>query len=318
MYFGGGTPSLMPVKFIAQLVKAVRSRFITTAELEVSVEANPGTVDPRYLEELLLAGVNRLSFGFQTLNDGLLTTFRRAHLAADSLHAFRLAREAGFSNINVDLMYALPGQTLEAWKRDLETVLELQPEHISAYQLTVHEGTVLYKQVVAGMVQLPDSDLAADMYLLACEMLAKAGYDHYEIANWGRRPCLHNLIYWRREPYIGFGAGAHSFVHDIRYWNVAHPARYIASVLAKGVALDNWEEASGPVGAAERIMLGLRLRQGLDDRELEATHPTVRSKTAEALGTFQRFGLAQHRDGRWRLTERGWLVANWLFEKVLP
>jgi oxygen-independent coproporphyrinogen-3 oxidase len=318
VYFGGGTPSLIRPEAIAQLLRSVRQRFTVAEGFEVSLEANPGTVEPTSLSLLLEAGVSRISLGFQTLDDHLLLLFRRGHSAADAVNAFRMARAVGFTNINVDLMYGLPGQTLEAWRRDLAAVLELEPDHLSAYQLTVHPGTALYWQVVNGMVQLPEPDLAADMYLLACEMLASAGYEHYEIANWGRKICRHNLIYWRREPYMGFGAGAHSFIDEVRYWNVAHPGVYVARILSGGVAVEGQEETVGPVAAAERAMLALRLRSGLSDAELKSLYPSVRDKAAEGLRRFQDYGLARRVGSRWRLTEQGWLVANYLFEKLLP
>ncbi len=318
VYFGGGTPSLMPVQAIARVLDAVHHRFIVPHDLEVSLEANPGTVDASYLEGILEAGVNRLSLGFETLDDNLLKLFRRGHTAVDALEAFRLAREAGFTNINVDLMYALPGQTLQDWQRDLSAVLELEPEHISAYQLTVHKGTVLHRQVAQGIVDLPDADLAADMYLVACDMLATAGYEHYEIANWGRRPCIHNLIYWHREPYMGFGAGAHSLVNHLRYWNVASPSAYIAKVLAEGIAVDGVEELSKAVADAEVVILALRLREGIAETELVGLDNAVRYRASAALLNFSQFGLADTLGGRWRLTERGWLVANCLFERLLP
>ncbi len=318
VYLGGGTPSLLSSTQIEAILHAIRDRFWTRSDMEVTIEANPGTVDQSYMERLLRLGVNRLSLGFETLDDRMLRLFRRGHTSRDSFGAFHMARAAGFDNVNIDLMYALPGQTLEDWRKDLEQVIALQPEHVSAYQLSLHENTVLFKQVARGLVRLPDDELSAEMYLMACEMLGAAGYEHYEIASWARKRCQHNLIYWRREPYLGFGAGAHSFAKNVRYWNAMHPAEYIRRVMTTGLAVVGSERVEGDLALSEKAMLALRLRDGLSEAELVHASSGQQSRIRESLEAFRSLALAERGGDRWSLTERGWLVANDLFVRLLP
>ncbi|GAG27108.1 unnamed protein product, partial [marine sediment metagenome] len=212
VFLGGGTPSLLPLAEVEHIMTALRQRFRLAANAEVSFEANPGTVDCPYLEGLRSLGVNRLSLGVQSFHDDELATLGRIHTAAQAREAYHTARLAGFDNVNLDLIYDLPRQTMTAWQYTVREAVALRPDHLSLYALTLEEGTPLADDVARGRLPPPDADLAADMYLWAEDALAAAGYQHYEISNWALpdRECRHNLAYWLNEPYLGLGAGAHS------------------------------------------------------------------------------------------------------------
>lgn len=212
IFFGGGTPSLLPLAEIERIMAAVREAFEVAPDAEVSLEANPGTVDLEYLKGLLAAGVNRLSFGVQSFHDDELQALDRIHSAGEARAGYRWAREAGFRRVSLDLIYGLPGQGMERWQETLEEAVALGPEHLSLYALTVEEGTKLAYDVDNGRVPGPDPDMQAAMYEWSMERLERAGYRQYEISNWAQpgEECRHNLVYWRNGEWLGLGAGAHS------------------------------------------------------------------------------------------------------------
>jgi len=246
VFFGGGTPSLLPLAHIERIMAALRDSFRLDPDAEVTLEANPGTLrEPQgermedYLRGLLAAGVNRLSFGVQSFHDDELAALDRIHSAADALDSYRWAREAGFARINLDLIYGLPEQAFERWQSTLEQAIGLAPEHLSLYALTVEEGTKLAYDVAHGRAAEPDPDLQASMYEWSCRRLAAAGYQQYEISNWCRpgEECRHNLVYWRNGEWLGLGPGAHSHLRG-----------------NKGQGTGNWEQGTqngGPKGRAE-------------------------------------------------------------------
>ena len=212
VFFGGGTPSYLPEGDIAEIMRVAADAFRIDPEAEVTLEANPGDLDSNACQGLLRQGVNRLSIGVQSLDNGLLQLLGRRHSADGAVEAFQTARNAGFTNVNLDLMYGLPDQTLDQWSDTIERLAALSPEHISLYALTLEEGTPMRVWADQGKIPEPDPDLAADMYAKARTVLDASGYHHYEISNWSQ-PGLesqHNLIYWRNEPYLGVGPGAHS------------------------------------------------------------------------------------------------------------
>ncbi len=234
IYLGGGPPTVLPLSLLEKVLSALCQAFQVAADVEITVEANPGTVDSNYLTGLLNLGVTRLSLGVQSFDDGLLRLLERIHTAAEAVESYNLARQAGFANINLDLIYGIPHQTLEHWRTTLREAIHLQPDHLSLYALTLEEHTPLAQRVARGEIPHPDDDLAADMYILAEEVLAEAGYIHYEISNWAgpisniqsqisNHKCQHNLTYWRNQPYLGFGAGAHSYFGGRRWHNVLSP-----------------------------------------------------------------------------------------------
>ena len=229
VFFGGGTPSYLPEGSLAMVMNAIRGAFGLADDAEITAEANPDDLGEEKLASLLEAGVNRLSIGVQSLDDGLLQVLGRRHSAREAVDAFDAARGAGFDNVSIDLMYGLPDQTPEQWGATLDTALGLRPSHISMYCLTLEEGTPMERDATAGRIPVPDGDLAADMYLAAEMKTAEAGLRHYEISNWAipGRESRHNLLYWRNRPFLGVGPGAHSYLDGHRFHNIRSPREYI-------------------------------------------------------------------------------------------
>lgn len=235
IFFGGGTPSLLTEKQFSQILETVNKYFDLSSLSEVSLEANPGTVNLEYLRQLKQCGFSRISFGVQSIHQPELSLMGRIHTHEDSLRAIEWARLAGFDNLNIDLIYGLPNQSMNAWQKSVEEMLRLTPEHISMYALGVEEGTPLYEWIETKQVVAPDEDLSVLMYEQATELLRENSFEIYEISNFARKDplldyrCLHNLQYWRNLPYIGIGAGAHGFIENIRTENKKTVAEYINS-----------------------------------------------------------------------------------------
>ncbi|MEE9284904.1 MAG: radical SAM family heme chaperone HemW [Dehalococcoidia bacterium] len=333
-FLGGGTPSWLSVEHLGRVTEAARGAFSFAPDCEFTAEANPGDVSLQQLERWRAMGINRISIGVQSFDDSLLGVLSRRHSAAEAAQAYRTARAAGFANVNLDLMYGLPGQSLAVWKRTLEAAIGLDPPHLSLYALTIEEGTPLWRDVRDGRMPSPDPDLAADMYALAEEMLDGAAYRHYEISNWARAgyECRHNLAYWRNEPFLGVGPGAHSYLDGRRFWNIRSPAEYVRRLSrnkpecsASPPASPVVEEAralAGPERLSESIILGLRLDEGVGLAELEAPagrgDAALRGRFLEALHEFVGLGLVSCDEGRFRLTRRGRLLSNEVFVRLLP
>ena len=335
IFFGGGTPSLAPLPLLERVLDAVREAFDVAADAEITLEANPGTVDDAYLRGLRVLGINRLSLGAQSFDDRELRALDRIHDAAAVLSASRAARAVGFENINLDLIFGIQGQDPTSWRRTLARALALQPEHLSLYALTVEEGTKLAQQVRNSLVPAPDPDLQAELYEIASEQLADAGYVQYEISNWSLpgRECRHNLVYWRNEPYLGLGAGAHSHLAGRRFAVVRAPAAYIArthaavgGLVAPGEPLARRfpeiaeEIADDPLtDASDTLILGLRLNAGVEIAAFAARYGRPPAALCgEALAELERWGLIEQTDGRLRLTARGRFLANEVFVRLLP
>ena len=240
VFFGGGTPSLLSAPQFDSILQTLRSAFTFTADAEISIEANPGTISPEKLNAIRKSGINRISFGVQSANTEELRMLERIHDFFTVIEAVSTARKAGFDNLNLDLIYGLPEQTLSTWQTTLQRIVDLNPEHISAYALTLEHGTPFGRWSSKGLLPLPDPDLAAEMYEFAEEFLASNGYVHYEISNWAKdvnqlsafshqpsHACRHNLQYWRSFPYLAFGAGAHGYANGYRYSNVLRIKTYI-------------------------------------------------------------------------------------------
>jgi oxygen-independent coproporphyrinogen III oxidase len=326
IYIGGGTPTVLPQELLAQTLQACRQHFQIHAEAEISVEANPGTVDERKLDALRRAGVNRLSLGAQSLNDRLLRLIGRIHNAEQVAHTFRLARGAGYDNINLDLMYGLPEQSTADWQDTLAKALALSPEHLSLYALTLHDETPLAQRIARGALSALDDDLAADMYSYARSLLAANGYEHYEISNWAKRTeragrsfrCRHNLTYWLDQTYIGIGAGAHSYCARQRYWNVSRPEEYIRRLATGGSPIADSEDIGRRTEISEFMILGLRLIEGVtDERFARRFGCEMRSLYASEIDALAAQGLLIVARDRIRLSERGHLLGNEVFERFL-
>ena len=330
IFLGGGTPSLLLPEQVAALLAAARSAFAVDADAEITLEANPGTLEYGRLDEMRGAGVNRLSMGAQSFDADLLRWMGRIHTPDEIEQAFLAGRAAGFTSINLDFIYALPGQSLATWEATLDRALTLAPDHLSLYSLIVEEGTPLFRWVAQGKVTPAEEDLAADMYERARDRLAGVGYHHYEISNWARpgHECRHNLTYWHNLPYIGLGAGAHGWSGRERYAE-ARPIRdYIARVTAPpqperrplpALAVVEREDIDETLEMAETAILGLRLVDGLDLTRFERRFgATFDAAFGERLAPLAGYGLVERADGRIRLTERGLLLGNEVFERLLP
>jgi len=301
-FFGGGTPTTLPAARLVRLLDDLRGVFAFVPEAEITSEANPDTLDEAYLSALLEAGVTRLSMGVQSFDPEVLTALERIHSPEAALRAFAAARQAGFGNVNLDLIYGACGETLDSWRRTLEWAIDLGPEHLSCYALTVEPATPLGRKVAAGLVPAPDPELQADMYESACALLADAGYEHYEVSNWARPGyrCLHNMGYWEGRPYLGLGAGAHSYRDRVRWWNVRPPQQYMATLAAGMKPVSGREMLSEEENKLERLLLGLRVADGV---------PAIWVDPSRAE-PFLAEGLAEHRNGRLALTDRGLFLAN--------
>jgi oxygen-independent coproporphyrinogen-3 oxidase len=338
IFFGGGTPSLLPPAFLGKTLEAIARRADLRPGVEITVEANPGTLSLDKLRGLRQIGVNRLSFGVQTFDDPLLKSLGRTHTGAEAVEALEMARRAGFDNVNLDFIYGLPGQNLATWQATLERALSIRPAHLSLYGLTVEEGTMLHRQVESGKLTPADSDTAADMYELAQDLLEKAGYVQYEISNWALRSpddipgasprlaCQHNLVYWRNEPYLGSGPGAHSSFAGWRYPVLKDPDDYIRRLRANQsvVVAEEAEQINRKVDLADSVILALRLNEGLElgrvGREFGQPLEQLFPGTIEMLdgaGLVERFKGSLGED-RLRLTRRGRLVSNEVFLRFLP
>jgi oxygen-independent coproporphyrinogen-3 oxidase len=332
IFFGGGTPTSLAAEQLIDLVETVKASFALQPEAEITSEANPGALTVEYLQALRRGGINRLSLGVQSFDDRELAFLSRLHNAEAARQAVRHARRAGFDNLSLDLIFNLPNQSVAQWQFTLREALRLEPEHLSIYALIVEAGTPLQRQVSQGQVSAPDDDLAAEMYAVTLEMLAEAGYAHYEISNWARArgeagwesPWLasaHNLIYWRNQPYLGLGAGAYGTLNGQRWANVKRPQDYIAKIeggAGLGPARDvKTVESIGPATAmTEHMMLGLRLvREGVGAAEFEARFGLpLNHRYARAI----EYGLKHHLlewiespgGPRLRLTRQGRFLAN--------
>jgi oxygen-independent coproporphyrinogen-3 oxidase len=321
VFFGGGTPSvLMPVQ-IGSILDAARGRYALKPGAEVTMEANPGTITLEKFEGYLRAGINRLSMGVQVLDDVMLKKLGRIHTAEGALESYRLARQAGFENVNLDFIFGLPNQDLAHLDKMLDRLLEIDPlpEHLSCYSLIVEEHTPLYVGVERGLIQVPGEDETADMYELIGERLAAAGLEQYEISNWSRgKPCEHNLVYWHDGRYLAFGPGAHGYWGDVRYSTVLAPAEYIRRVEAGESAVTERETVSKRDEMGEFMMLGLRLNEGISRGDFGRRFGTT---VEEAFGAEMReligYGLLEIVDDRVRLTERGRLLGNEVFERFI-
>ena len=329
VFFGGGTPSLLTPAQIRAILAAIETHFVLLPDVEISLEANPNDITRDYLAALRDAGINRLSIGMQSAIQSELTLYARRHDNDAVAHAVSAARLAGFDNLNLDLIYGAPLQTLESWETSLRQMLALKPDHVSLYALGLEDGTPMKTWVENGRLPSPDDDLAADMYELATTVLGEAGYEQYEISNWAKpgHACRHNLQYWVNLPYVGLGPGAHGFAGGVRYANVLSPQRYIAALQAHGddyefpytPAIDTATRVDRETEISETLMMTLRLtRRGV-----------LRAEFAERFGsdlldlhgpTIERFaglGLLEVDAERVRLTERGRLLSNIVFRELV-
>ena len=308
VFFGGGTPTLLPPGDLARMLGGVIDAFGIREGAEVTVEANPDTVTPAVAEELARAGVTRLSVGMQSAVPAVLAALDRTHRPENVRGAVTAARDAGLA-VSVDLIYGAPGESLADWRESLDAAVALAPDHVSAYALIIEDGTKLARQIRRGEVAAPDDDLQADMYELADAVLADAGFAWYEVSNWARTPAQrsrHNMAYWRGTDWWGFGPGAHSHVAGLRWWNVKHPAAYAARLAAGESPAAGTERPEPSARALERVLLRSRMAEGLPLDELpEPGRDRVAGLVADGLVVG-----AEALRGRVVLTLRGRLLAD--------
>jgi oxygen-independent coproporphyrinogen-3 oxidase len=317
VFVGGGTPTLLPAADLGRLLRLVDDAFGLRPDVEVTTEANPESVDVAALERLNADGYTRVSFGMQSARSHVLAALDRRHTPGRVSEVVRWARKAGFTHVNLDLIYGAPGESARDWAASLDAAVQLAPDHVSAYALTVEEGTKLARRVRRGELLEADDDLLADRYVQADDALTAAGLAAYEVSNWAAGPdawCRHNLGYWRSDNWWGFGPGAHSHVGGVRWWNVRHPSDY-ANRLARGHSPAAAREVLDPESRrSERVMLGVRITEGLPATELT---PAGRAAAAElaAAGLVEGWALD---GGRVRLTRRGRLLADTVVHALLP
>ena len=336
VYFGGGTPSYIPPGSIESTMAAIRSSFDVLTSAEISMEANPGDVTPERVASWRSSGINRMSIGVQSFDDGLLVSLGRRHTSEQAAEAAQVAKSHGFDNFSLDLMFGLPGQTLDQWRLSLERCTELGPRHVSLYGLSLEPGTPLEADVRLGRTPLPDPDLGADMYTLAEDRLAAEGLDHYEISNWARPgyESVHNLAYWKLTPFLGLGAGAHSFVGGRRFSNIRSPRGYAQRLEAPVVlddvhahpaeaaralgVVDQIEPASRSAVMADAMMMGMRLKVGVSNAGFEERFGvTLADAFGDTIRDMSAAGLVVHDAAGVRLTRRGRLLGNEVFGRFV-
>ncbi len=307
LFIGGGTPTVLSVAQINTLMSSIHDTLDARALSEATVEANPESTSTERLRAFHAGGVNRLSFGVQTTNDLLLKRLGRLHDSETFFKKFDMARTGGFDNINVDLMFGLPDQTLDDWRATLESVAALEPEHISAYALKIEPGTEFGREGLT-----VDSDLEADMYLVASEFLSAHGYEHYEISNFAKpgRESKHNLLYWENKDTIGVGLSSTSFFQGKRMKNVAHLRTYLEAISSGAPTVVDSSSLNADDHERESVMLALRLKRGVSIAQLERMRAPMTS-------TFLAQGLAVKEKGMYSLTPKGWLLSNLLFQQFV-
>lgn len=318
VFFGGGTPTLLPASDLARILEALRNAFEIVEDAEVTTEANPDTVDSDYLRELRNGGFNRVSFGMQSAVSSVLATLERSHNPENVSIGVAAAKELGLKT-SVDLIYGAPGETLAEWRQSVETAIAMQPDHISAYALIVEDGTKLARQIKAGQLAEPDEDLQADKYELADSLLADAGFDWYEVSNWSRGSenlSAHNISYWASQDWWGYGPGAHSHVGGVRWWNVKHPTTYAAKLAEGNSPAAGRETLSERTRLEERVLLEIRISEGLSVDLAKKVNPDA-GKLIAGFIADELVDAKAAIGGVLKLTLKGRLLADSLVRKLL-
>ena len=339
IYIGGGTPSLLPIEEIDRILRVVDNNYIVLRDVEITLEANPGTLSEIYLRELMHTGVNRVSIGMQSSIPIELDILERQHTFLDVIQAVKFTRRAGINNVNLDLLFAVPYQSIKSWELSLKRAVALAPEHLSLYSMTLEQGTPMTRWVERGLVAEPITDLDAEMYEWAGEYLLSEGYRQYEISNWARetkaggiKHCIHNLQYWRNKPYLGFGAGAHGFASGTRVKNILSPRIYIERLLKTESSHYDVDQSLFPQSSVtiqahtiskttemgETMMMGLRLtEEGVSEREFERRFQlSICDVFGMEIDRLTSLGLLEWTGDRSpciRLTSRGRMLGNQVF-----
>lgn len=330
IFLGGGTPSSLRANYIVEVLDTIRACFKVSSDAEITIECNPGTLDVEKLEAYKKAGINRLSIGLQSAQEKELTLLGRIHTYEDFLASYDCARKQGFNNINVDLMSALPGQTLKTWEQTLKRVTMLRPEHISAYSLIIEEGTPFHKlygyddetrKKGEKPLFLPSEEEERQMYQFTREFLEKKGYTRYEISNYARagKECIHNVGYWKRVDYLGLGLGAASLINNVRFANVSKLTDYLNTDFTDGEEhLVDVQELTKNQQMEEFMFLGLRMQEGINRNAFfEQFDSPVESVFGASLERMKQQGLVSEVNGQIQLTEFGFDVSNYVFSELL-
>lgn len=330
VYLGGGTPSLLTPAQLQRIIRAIRSVFSLYPDAEISMEANPSDLTADYMAAVYSVGINRLSIGMQSANFNELELFARRHDNDAVVRAVSAARSGGVDNLNLDLIYGAPHQTIQSWENSLQQLVALRPEHVSLYALSLEEGTAMHHWVMRGRLPEPDDDLAADMYEMATDYLNSVGYEQYEISNWAKdgKTCRHNLQYWRNWPYPGLGPGAHGYAAGVRYSTILSPQRYIKLmfqadggdyVFPRTPATDQAIIVDRDTEIAETLLMGLRLTQeGIGRIDFLARFGVdLVDHRSELIQRFEASGLLEVTPTRVRLTDRGRLLSNIIFRELV-
>jgi len=312
IFFGGGTPSLLPAADLGRVITAIRNRNGLTENCEITLEANPDSVTPEKMRQYLDAGFNRISFGMQSAVPHVLATLDRTHNPANVAKAVEMARDAGFSSVSVDLIYGTPGESLEDWQTSIESALSLGVDHISAYALIVETGTKLAAQIKRGDISMPNDDLMADMYLLVNQLCNQAGLQWYELSNWSKpgHECRHNIAYWENKNWWGLGPGAHSHINGKRFWNLKHPTTYKTKLFGGESPILDSEILTKEQMRDESIMLAIRMREGIDISTLTPTQ-------LERIESYRESGHVSMVDKHLQLSPQGRLIADRIVRELV-
>jgi len=313
VYFGGGTPPLIGQANIAAILKALRGTFNISPRAEISIEVNPETTSPDFFKDIRSLGINRVSIGAQSFDDALLKTLGRLHDSSTAEKAIDDAFAAGFENVGIDLIFAIPGQTVKTWQETLKLAIAKNPMHISAYGLTIESGTPFAEMVAKGKLVLPDNDTQAEMYQILCSALAADGYNRYEVSNFARMgyECLHNFKYWRDDKYLGLGPSAHSYDGDNRTANHKNLEKYLGAIKKNKAPVNFKEKLTDQQRAEERLLLGLRLAEGID---YNIVREVINENTFDEL---KKQGYIVKKLNNLALSDKGFLVADEIIVKLL-
>ncbi len=318
LYFGGGTPSLLPVRAVHQLLESVKKNFSVSRDAEITLEVNPGTIDAVYLSDLRQIGVNRLSIGVQSFDDNKLNFLGRIHTADQALKTIENAQKAGFSNISIDLIYGVLHETRDAWMKDLKTAVRMNPSHLSCYMLTIEPGTPLHQQLKNGQIDPVDSEVLSELFRRTVLFLDGLGYEQYEISSFSnsrRTRSRHNSNYWNMTPYYGFGAAAHSFDGKTRSWNVRNIETYITEMKSGTRSVRGREKLTMEQSMLEMIMLRLRTREGLDLNQFANLFGiSFQTRFETLLKQIHSDALGEVKKGRFSLTLDGKIRLNSIVE----
>ena len=315
IFFGGGTPTLLPARDLLRIVDAISGRFSLERRCEITVEANPDSVTKESLATLRAGGINRISFGMQSAVPHVLKVLDRTHRSENLVSATQWAKEVGFDHISVDLIYGSPGESLNDWQVSIDAALALPIDHISAYALIVEQGTKLARQVNSGEITMPDDDETAEKYRMADDSFSQAGFTWYELSNWARPggECRHNIAYWQNSEWWGLGPGAHSHIENSRWWNVKHPNTYRAKITANETPIQEREELSLDNQRTENLMLAIRMKAGIALKNLSEEQCVA----AEKYVGSEHLDLEKWERGALVLTQSGRLIADRIVRELL-